>query len=442
MKLTFVGHASVLLETRDVGILMDPWLKGFAFNESWALHPEPFISDDAWSRVTHIWISHEHPDHLSIPTLKAIPPERRRGITALFQRHYSRTVHDFLASLGFADVVELDHAKWRPLASGVEIYCRQIGHTDSCLAVRDGNPNGALLNLNDCQTPPTTLQALRRDVGCIHLLLDQFSIAGWAGNPDDHERKRAAARRALDAFVRDFTLLEPRWMLPFASFVRFCHPSNAHMNEHINTIDDVARRIPEERLVVMYPGDTWELDTPFSGTRSAMERYRQDYARIEDLPLHRTPRVAFDTILDAAEKRIADIAAHYHWPLRRWVPPVAFRLADLGRAFEVSLQTGVREVKTATAVCTVRTDSQAAWYTFAHRWGLPTLGVSGRYALEGDERPFLRLKKLGSAYAAGIWTRQPGQGLLGVLGPAGRSRYLWDRRHDLISQFLGRMRLA
>ncbi len=442
MKLTFVGHAGVLVESRGVGILMDPWLQGLAFNESWALHPEPRISDADWQRVTHLWISHEHPDHLSIPTLKAIPPERRRGITALFQRHYSPTVRDFLAAQGFADVVELDHARWMPLARGVEVYCRQIGHTDSCLAVRDGTRHGALLNLNDCQSPPATLRALSRDVGPIRVLLDQFSIAGWPGNPDDRERKRASARRALDAFARDVELLGPRWVVPFASFVRFCHPSNAHMNDDINTIDDVARRVPAEQLAVMYPGDTWELDAPCPGTADAIVRYRHDFAHIEDLPLHRTQEVPFDTILEAAERRIADIAARYHWPLRRWVRPVAFRLDDLGRAFEVSLQTGVREVRTAAAACTVRTDSQAAWYTFAHRWGLPTLGVSGRYALEGDQRMFLRLKKLGSAYAAGIWTREPGRGLLDALEHPGRARFLWARRRDLISQFLGRLRLA
>ena len=68
--------------------------------------------------------------------------------------------------------------------------------------------------------------------------------------------------------------------------------------------------------------------------------------------------------------------------------------------------------------------------------------MSGRYALEGDQRLFLRLKKLGSAYAAGIWTREPGRGLLNALEHPGRARYLWERRRDLISQFLGRLRLA
>jgi len=74
MKITFVGHASVLIEEAGIGLLIDPWLKGDAFNDSWALYPPAVLNTDALARVTHIWISHEHPDHLSIPTLKSFPP--------------------------------------------------------------------------------------------------------------------------------------------------------------------------------------------------------------------------------------------------------------------------------------------------------------------------------------------------------------------------------
>ena len=44
MKITFVGHASVLVEDEGVSLLMDPWLQCSAFNDSWALYPEPVLS--------------------------------------------------------------------------------------------------------------------------------------------------------------------------------------------------------------------------------------------------------------------------------------------------------------------------------------------------------------------------------------------------------------
>jgi len=78
---------------------MDPWLHGDVFNESWTLHPDPVFSEDDMARVTHIWISHEHPDHLSIATLRGIREERRSAITALFQNFYSDEIRKILVSL-------------------------------------------------------------------------------------------------------------------------------------------------------------------------------------------------------------------------------------------------------------------------------------------------------------------------------------------------------
>ncbi len=44
MRIAFVGHASILVNAGPVHLLMDPWLRGEVFNESWALHPEPVLS--------------------------------------------------------------------------------------------------------------------------------------------------------------------------------------------------------------------------------------------------------------------------------------------------------------------------------------------------------------------------------------------------------------
>lgn len=80
--------------------------------------------------------------------------------------------------------------------------------------------------------------------------------------------------------------------------------------------------------------------------------------------------------------------------------------------------------------------SQALWYAFAYRSGLPTLGVSGRFVLRKPERPFLRLKKLGSLYAEGLYTRRGGSDVV----PSSRLvGYLWRRRGDLRSRFLQRV---
>ena len=72
-EIQFINHASVLISNKPIGLLSDPWYKGSAFNNGWKLIYEN-SNDEIYSmlnnKVTHIWLSHEHPDHFSIPFFK------------------------------------------------------------------------------------------------------------------------------------------------------------------------------------------------------------------------------------------------------------------------------------------------------------------------------------------------------------------------------------
>jgi UDP-MurNAc hydroxylase len=310
MTITFVGHASVLIEEAGIGLLIDPWIKGDAFNESWALYPPAVLNTDALARVTHIWISHEHPDHLSIPTLKSFSPELKSQIVVLFQKHYDTEIVDWLKSQGFRDAKEMPHGNWVPLSPGIEAVCYQIGHMDSALAVR--TPRQTILNLNDCDTPVSTLARLKRQLGSVDLLLDQFSIAGWPGNPDELERGRAAASHVMENLITDVEQISPRYVLPFASFVRFSHKENAFMNSVVNTIDDVAEKIDPNRLVVMYPGDSWDLDSGrFVGTDAAIDKYRHAWSQVAEQKLKDHEPSDMPRILAAANDRINGFRQNY-----------------------------------------------------------------------------------------------------------------------------------
>lgn len=428
MQITFVGHASVLIHAGPVHLLTDPWLQGGAFNGSWSLHPDPVLSAEDLASVTHIWISHVHPDHLSPATLRALPEDRRAGITVLFQNDYADANVKFLSSLGFREVIELPRGRFLTLAPGVDVYCRQVGSLDSSLAVRAEGK--LILNINDCELPRSTLRAMQRELGPIDVLLNQFSIAGWSGNAEETSRKDRARRRVMRQFLRDVRVLGPRHVIPFASFVRFSHVENAHMNSHVNTVDDVAERVDPTRLVVMYPGDTWDLHGPFTGTQRAIALYREDFRRISELPTRTHETVPLAKVVAATEKRVQDIRLRYHDLLLRWIPPVTFYVDDLERALTVDVRNGVKEAALSRDECTVILSSQAMWYTFAFRWGLPTLGVSGRMVVHQPDLSFRRLKKLGALYSSGLFTRERSSFLNRRL-----LRYLWDRREDLYSQF-------
>ena len=69
----FLNHSSFVMDS----ILVDPWFKDSIFLNGWNLLKE-FEYDINKMYYEYIWISHEHPDHFHIPTLKQIKNPNRK----------------------------------------------------------------------------------------------------------------------------------------------------------------------------------------------------------------------------------------------------------------------------------------------------------------------------------------------------------------------------
>lgn len=75
LRVTFVGHATVLLQTRGLNILTDPVWSARASPVSWAgperVH-EPGIAFEALPPIDAVVVSHNHYDHLDLDTLERL----------------------------------------------------------------------------------------------------------------------------------------------------------------------------------------------------------------------------------------------------------------------------------------------------------------------------------------------------------------------------------
>ena len=156
MKVTFISQASLLIETSDCTILTDPWYMGTAFNDAWKLFPASAWNNSMLDKISHLWISHEHPDHFHIPTLKSFPQEFKDRVILLFQKNNTDKMPNAFRKLGFKNIRLLDNRKIYPITADTKVYVSQIGQMDSSLAVM--NKGCTLLNLNECEA--NTLQEL------------------------------------------------------------------------------------------------------------------------------------------------------------------------------------------------------------------------------------------------------------------------------------------
>ena len=91
-KIKFLNHASFYFENDEEIIIMDPWLEGKVFNNSWALladTPEDVID---LKKIKHILITHDHPDHLNWASLKKISSQTKDVVVHITPRQHQASV--------------------------------------------------------------------------------------------------------------------------------------------------------------------------------------------------------------------------------------------------------------------------------------------------------------------------------------------------------------
>ncbi len=111
-----IGNACVIAHDKGPVLATDPWLMGPAYFGSWRLsHEVPREQFENVKRCKFLWLSHGHPDHLSLESL-----EHLRDKTILLPDHHGGRIARDLAGLGFK-VHTLACGQWFPISDRLRI---------------------------------------------------------------------------------------------------------------------------------------------------------------------------------------------------------------------------------------------------------------------------------------------------------------------------------
>jgi hypothetical protein len=387
MQLRFVNHASFVCEHAGVRLIADPWLYGTAFNDGWDLVCQSPIGAAELGDMNYIWYSHEHPDHFSPRVLQDVPSEKRGAVTVLYRKTTDGKVLAFCRKLGF-QTRELEDGMTVELAGGLRVTSQSVPLFDSWLLIEAGGVR--VLNLNDAVLQsPAELSRVAARTGRPDVLFTQFSYAAWRGNKGDTELRRADARKKLDIVRAQVRALAPRFTVPFASMSFFSHEENAFTSDSVNHPWEVLEPIAAcgSTPVLLYPGDAWTVGEPHDNA-PACERYRADYARLPERPLHHSASVPLEALTAAAHAYVQRIrAANSRWLLEllRWNPvlptlrPLDVHLWDLGADVRFSFERGLEQIERRDPRYDLRMSSDSLAFVFRQQWGIDTLTVNGRF---------------------------------------------------------------
>lgn len=391
----FLNHASFLVSSAAATLLVDPYLFGPAFNNGWDLVWDG-VTYEGLDRVTHIWFSHEHPDHFSPPFLQSIPAARRAAITVLYQQTPDKRVVEFCRGLGFA-VAELpDGAPYR-LDPCFIVRCGRAPLYDSWLEiVVDGL---TILNLNDCiLNSREKLAPIVRAVRRPDVLFSQFSYASWHGNPDEPQRRRNVATALLERLRLQCEMLQPRVIVPFASFIYFSHAENAFMNDAVNTpraAFDFLRANVKAEPMVLVPNQLWDgKNTGAAGAN--VETWMRHFDEAHARPPRTAPQASEAEIIRASAAFLRRVRERNSPTLMRLlsdvgiVPPLTLFVWDLDKTYRFSYRDGLTEAP-ADAGPDLSLGSDSLVFLFGHDFGADTLSVNGRFrASPAGRARFLR----------------------------------------------------
>lgn len=419
MEIVWVNHASYITKVANLQILCDPWIEGRVFNNSWEHISSSKIKQEDFAAITHIWFSHEHPDHFFPPNLQQIPEAIRKQITVLYQITEDKKVVNYCKKLGFKNVVELLPMQWMELNSEVRIMNAKVKNdTDSWLILK--TKDHTLVNFNDCIFEnENRLLEIKKHAGEVDVLFTQFSYACWCGNEDDKPAREQSAANKLNAIAQQIKTMDAKTVVPFASYVWFCHPDNFYMNDsinHIGTVSEFIKSTLNKNVVVLYPGENWMVNTPHENA-NAIANYETDLAeKLKTKNLTPAKIYSFEELKKSAEAAsVKALSKNYKAKLLQMKPANIF-VTDLNQAVSFSFKNGLSIIEIEKNNCDVSMSSQPLKYCFDFEWGSGTINVAGTYYVpkNGNYNNFLEYdwvwtlnncgKRLGNVFQR-IWYR-------------------------------------
>jgi len=256
MRVTLIGHASLLFETRGGVVLMDPVFFDPFEEGAVASCPERQVDLGRLPEFDYLVISHRHPDHFDIPTLACLPrdchvlcPSDALVLYALGQLGFSRvTPVEARRLLSTADL------QLFPTRSE-ERTVRELGWV-----VADGS--GTVWNQVDTILSLSTIQEVVAHFGTVDLL-----FARYASQNFEFFESRAATfpyeehQRNLETVVA----VRPRVVVPGSAGFKFVG-DHAWLNRYLfpvsaeRFIADLSRLGSEIRPATLQPGDIVELE--------------------------------------------------------------------------------------------------------------------------------------------------------------------------------------
>jgi hypothetical protein len=397
-----LNHASFAIECDSELLLIDPWFEGTAFNNGWALLDQTTSNKIVIEYLIKskknisIWYSHEHSDHFSISFLKQL---LATGIkpTVLFQKTLDRRVFKFLQGIS-VNIIECEAGKSIELCKKLQITTWSHTDGDSFCLIKVNGIN--ILNLNDCIINSESVAKkiaviLKNQCLTIDFLFTQFGYANWIGNESNIDLRKTASLDKLERLLIQNNILKPHAIIPFASFVYFCHQENFYLNDAQNFPKDIrqsdALSIIQNKIFFMRPWmriSLLDFDQALHELRNSTQNSEIHWNNLKfDIAPQYSKNIKYE-VATLSNEMISYIKKMAHnflllpqiLEILGLIKPLKFYVTDLNETIEISYIKGVRTISLENK-WDISLTSEVLHFLIKNQYGFNTTHVNGRYRL-------------------------------------------------------------
>ncbi len=283
MKIEYVCHACLFIETEDLRIATDPWLDGAAYCGQWHVFPKP-VNAEKLKNIDAIFISHGHEDHLHEETLRKLPKTAK----VFYPYSFFGGAKEYIESFGFADVREAVTYKKYKVSDKTSVTFIINSH-DSIMVIESSGE--VLVNVNDAlhsypeKVIDFYIEAIRENWQKIDYVFCGFGGASYFPNTmhlsgkDDFEIGLLREQLFAHNFCRVVQGLKPKIAVPFAADFALLADNQRWINEArfprhkmANYYrENFAEKDYEPQIINMYSGDLLE-----NGELNPLSPYRKE----------------------------------------------------------------------------------------------------------------------------------------------------------------------
>lgn len=256
MRVTLLGHASVLVEMDGATCLMDPVFFD-PFEEGAVVScPKRRVYPEKLPRIDILIVSHRHPDHFDLRSLSQVSRDADAIVPA------DPLIVHALRRLGFARIHPV-HPMGAIESAVFELYpTRSALRSVAEFGLVFKDASATFWNQVDSLLTEDTIDAVIEHVGGIDLLFAMYASQNFEFFDNRSTEFPFEVHRQNLAHVMR---IAPRWVVPASAGFRFCG-SHAWLNRFLFPISrelflaDLARLGFEGGSQLMNPGDVIEID--------------------------------------------------------------------------------------------------------------------------------------------------------------------------------------